>query len=65
MIYEKTSKLEVDLKVNKKIIDRVVSVSWKNCKNSPMDHEYSKNITVFKATFPLFGIIVIPVQASL
>lgn len=44
---------------------RLLSVSWKNCVTKPNNRNYSKKFTLFKATFPLLGIITIPVSASI
>lgn len=56
--------MDVRLMVNEHEIMNFIKVGWENCKNHPHDMEKSKEITLFKATFPLLGIIVIPVEAS-
>lgn len=41
-----------------------MDLRWKNCANVNSDHMHERKFTLFKAVFPLLGIINIPVSAS-
>lgn len=41
-----------------------MDLKWNYCKDVSVDKMHNKKITLFKAVFPLLGIINIPVSAS-
>ncbi|KRX08040.1 hypothetical protein PPERSA_06218 [Pseudocohnilembus persalinus] len=57
--------VSVNLKVNNRVIKRIINISFNQCKtNSRNVQNQNQDLTLFKAYFPVFGIITINVSAS-
>lgn len=62
---EKTkSVVRVDAMLNSHVIANIIDIEWENCKQDVARRHFEKDFTLFEATFPLLGIIVIPVEAK-
>lgn len=62
VVKKATSSIAIQAMVNSHVVDTLFKVQWENCKTKPNNWNQEKDITLFQATFPLLGIIVIPVQ---